>query len=375
MPPTLADAWLHDLGPFALRFSESLGIRWYGLAYAAGFLIGYLLLRGLARRGLVCIPLHRCGDVMLTVIVGVVVGGRLGYVLLYEPSLLWAFSADPPWWGVLAINRGGMASHGGIAGVILAAWRVSRGWKRPDGTVEGRCPPLHVMDVFSFLAPIGLGLGRLANFVNGELLGRIAALPGEPSPWWTVKFPQEVLTRHPSGRSEAQSRALDDLVARYALPNESREQAFAGILDRLQRGGAEGVRIAEELAPLISARHPSQLYQAAAEGLALSLSLLLVWARPRKPGVVGAWFLIVYGVLRIATEFWRLPDAHLSSPEVLGLSRGQWFSLLMVAIGAFFLVRISKRDTERLGGWLIGPHAIGSGRTATDPIEAGRDER
>src|SRR3954467_9215133 len=168
--PTLA-AWVHDLSPFVLKFSDDFGIRWYGLSYAASFLIAWLLLRWLASRGATSIPRERAGDVILMGVAGVVIGGRLGYVFFYQPALLWTFSHTPPWWGVLAINQGGMASHGGMIGVITAAWLVSRGFKTPDGQRVGRTSMLAVLDTFALLTPSGLLLGRLANFVNGELLG------------------------------------------------------------------------------------------------------------------------------------------------------------------------------------------------------------
>ncbi len=353
MTLTLADAWLHDLSPFAVRFTETLGLRWYGLAYAMGFLLGYLQLRWLAKRGLIAIPAHRSGDAILTVVVGVVVGGRLGYVLLYEPSLLWSFSSGAPWWGVLAINRGGMASHGGMIGVAFAAWRISRGWKQPDGSIEGRAPLLHIADAFAFIAPAGLFFGRVANFINGELLGRIAARPGEPAPWWSVRFPQEVLTDHDSFRSAAQEQALDQLIFREArLPNEAWETVYHRIVEQIQSGSPEGNRLAAELAPLLSARYPSQLMQAAAEGVVLAAVLWVVWAKPRKPGVVGAWFLISYGLMRVLTELVRLPDAQFAMQRVLGLSRGQWFSVLMAVIGVLLLARLRRSDAEPRGGWI-----------------------
>lgn len=353
MTLTLADAWLHDLSPFVLRFTESFGIRWYGLAYAMGFLAGYLQLRWLSKRGLVAIPPHRVGDAILTAVVGVVVGGRLGYVLFYEQPLLWSFSSHAPWWGVLAINRGGMASHGGMIGVVLAAWRISRGWKTPDGTIEGRSSLLHVGDTFAFIAPAGLFFGRLANFVNGELLGRVIAKPGETGPWWSVRFPQEVVSEHECFRTEAQSRALDMLVFREArFADEPWDVVYARIVEQIQAGGAEGKRLAAELAPLLSARYPSQLLQALAEGVVLAAVLWIVWARPRVPGVVGGWFLIAYGVMRVLTEFVRLPDAQLATQRFAGLSRGQWLSVLMVVIGAAILAWCRRAGGERWGGWL-----------------------
>ena len=361
MTLTLADAWLHDLSPFVVRFSQSFGLRWYGLAYALGFLAGYLQLRWLSKRGLIAIPPHRCGDAILTVVVGVVLGGRLGYVLFYEPSLLWSFSSGLPWWGVLAINRGGMASHGGMIGVVLAAWWLSRGWKLPDGTREGRSSMLRVADAFAFIAPAGLLFGRLANFVNGELLGRIVARPGEPAPWWSVRFPQEVLSQHDCQRTEAQSRALDLLIFREARgPDEPWDLVYERIVANIQAGGAEGRRLAGELTPLLSARYPSQLLQAAAEGIVLAAVLWIVWARPRVPGVIGAWFLIAYGLMRVLTELVRLPDANVVMPRVMGLSRGQWFSVLMGLVGVVLLVWLRRSGAERVGGWRSGKPTVPS---------------
>lgn len=167
-------SWVNDLNPFVWRISGDFGIRWYGLAYIAGFLCAWLILRHLAKRGACLIPAERLPDAMLAIMLGVLVGGRLGYVLIYQPSLLWDFSASAPWWGVLAINKGGMASHGGMAGLIFAGMWIAR---------SCRVPTLHVLDMMTLTGPIGLFLGRIANFVNGELLGRIVAAPGEdPQP-------------------------------------------------------------------------------------------------------------------------------------------------------------------------------------------------
>jgi phosphatidylglycerol:prolipoprotein diacylglycerol transferase len=109
---------------------------------------------------------------------------------------------------------------------------------------------------------------------------------------------------------------------------------------------------------LISARHPSQLYQAAAEGVGVGLALWFVARRPRVPGIVGSWFLIAYGALRIVTEFWRLPDAHLAVGRIAGLSRGQWLSALMVVIGVFFLMTLWRSKEPKMGGWM---HTASSG--------------
>ncbi len=357
-------SWLHDLSPFAVKFTEGFGLRWYGLSYAAGFVVAYLMMRWLAGRDLIRIPKDRVADAMTWLILGVVVGGRLGYALFYEPSLFVAFSKEFPFWGMLALNRGGMASHGGMIGVIIACWWISRGFKDESGRVVGKSSMLHIMDVMAIAAPPGLFFGRIANFVNGELLGKIATMPGEDGPWWAVKFPQEVLSKpmseggHAPALSESQRSALAGLVRRASLQGDSFEQGFQRVLDGLQRGSAEtSKRMAGELSPLISSRHPSQLYQALAEGVFLWVVLFLIWRRPRTPGVIASWFLIVYGVMRVMTEFWRLPDAQLAVQRIFGLSRGQWLSVLMVVAGAALLAwslnaaRRRAGGPEMLGGW------------------------
>lgn len=362
-------AWLHDLSPWIWRITPDFGVRWYGVSYLTGFVIAYFLFRWLAKRGATLVPADRVADAIILAILGVVVGGRLGYVLFYEPSLL-GFSGDFPYWGVLAINRGGMASHGGMIGVILAAWRISRGFKNDAGVLEGRCPPLHVMDVVALLAPFGLMLGRIANFVNGELLGLVVAKPGEPAPWWAVKYPQEVVqfARDQLPQTDAQFSQLQQLGLSRLSPEERAlatdpslqqldpehfrafwQMGYERLLGSLQHGSPDAHR---QLEPLISARAPSQLVQAACEGLALALVIWFVARKPRLPGVVGCWFLITYGVLRIATEFVRLPDAQLAVQRPLGLSRGQWLSSVMVAVGVFFLFWITRRGGTRLGGWM-----------------------
>lgn len=344
---TLA-AWFHDWSPFAVRISGGFGLRWYGLSYAAGFLIGWLLLRWLGKRGAVTIRPERAADAILYAVVGVVVGGRLGYVLFYEPSLLWSFSSDLPWWGLLAINRGGMASHGGMIGVIIAAFLIARGFKQPDGTRVGRTGVLRVLDALSLITPPGLMFGRIANFVNGELLGREHT--GTPAPWWTVRFPQEMLVgeRGLPARDAAEIQAIWRIIDEAGIKATRFDLAFQALLDKIQHGRHD---LAAQLEPLIHARYPSQLLQALAEGIVLGTALWLIARRPRLPGVVGAWFLILYGVLRITTEVWRLPDAQFENPRPYGLSRGQWLSACMFVAGLVGLVVVLRRGGERVGGW------------------------
>lgn len=374
-------AWLHDLSPFAIRFTDTFGVRWYGLSYVAAFVIGWLILRGLGRRGLTAIPPDRAGDAMMIVVLGTVLGGRLGYVLLgYDFPLLYTFTSDPPWWGLLAINKGGMASHGGMIGLIIAAWWISRGFRADTPAADapgriGRCGLLHVMDVLALMAPPGLLLGRLANFVNGELLGAIVSPPGKPGPWWTVQFPQELrgwvrpgvmdAHSHTPALDGDQRRALWDLVLdAYAHAGVAKGQTEA----ILWAGGREadiawqhGIDLVIEqasrhravLETILASRHPSQLYQAAAEGLILGAVLWALWAKPRAQGLIAAAFFGVYGVLRIATEVWRLPDPQLG--RTLGLSRGQWLSAGMLAVAAalaVWAIRRARGGEAKMGGWL-----------------------
>lgn len=373
-------AWLHNLSPFALRLSGSTGLRWYGLSYACGFLIAWLLMRWLAKRNATPLTAQECTDALLALVMGVVVGGRLGYVLFYDPSLLTSFTKSAPWWGVVRLNEGGMASHGGMVGVVIACWWIARsasarlssmqpqGETSQAGAWPQRVPTLHVMDLTAFVATLGLLLGRLANFVNGELLGKIVSPPGTPAPWWAVRFPQErlewfgregpagVARGHAPALSPDQEVVLDALLARVRLPTDTDYGAYVRLLNELHHGGASVSRgIAADLAPLIAARHPSQLYQAFAEGIVLTVVLWMIWKRPRTPGMIASAFLVVYGVLRVVTEFWRLPDSHLSVERIAGLSRGQWLSVVMVLAGIALAVgaKVWSRNHRypAMGGW------------------------
>lgn len=339
--------WTHDLSPVIFRVF-GLSIRWYGVSYLAGLFVAWLALRQLAKRNLVLIPTSRVEDFMMMMAIGVIAGGRLGYCLFYAPDLFITFENRLPFWGVLMTNQGGMASHGGILGVILMSWRISRGFKNADGEIEGRCPPLHVMDIAAFLVPFGMFFGRIANFINSELLGRIVAMPGQHAPWWSVRFPQEIMTGHAPELSPAQATELRRLIEIHKLPGETDTTGIEAMIARLQHGSTD---LRAQLEPLLAARHPSQLYQAVAEGIVLGLVLWFIWRRPRLPGVVGCWFLITYGVLRIGTELFRLPDDQLAVQRIAGLSRGQWLSVLMILAGTMILRIVLKRGGQKLGGW------------------------
>lgn len=330
---TLLAAWMHDLDPCAVRALGRCLVRWYGLSYIAGFLVAWWIVRLLIRRGWApWTDRAKASDLVFAVGLGAVIGGRLGYVFLYDPSLLWSFSASVPWWGVLMINHGGMASHGGMVGVIVAALVVAR---------RDKVPWRRVTDTLALAAPPGLFFGRLANFINGELLGRVVASPGQPAPWWAVRYPQEILTGHAPVLTAAQESDLARLAAEAAPTAVSRYDQYAALVTAVQHHTGD---FAARLEPLLAARHPSQLYQALAEGVVLGLVLWLIARRKPRAGAVSAAFLLVYGVLRIATEYWRLPDDHLAVSRVLGLSRGQWYSAVMILAGVILLARPGRLE-------------------------------
>lgn len=384
---------MHRIDPFAVQFWEGFGIRWYGLSYVAGFVVSYLIIRALARRGRAALPVERVADFVVTVAVGIVVGGRLGYCLFYSRPLFIEFTGDFPYWGVLAMHRGGMASHGGIIGLILACMWFARRYQVSS---------LHLMDLTTLGGTIGVVFGRLANFVNGELVGRTC----RDTLAWAVKFPQDILDwplqlkellftklnggwsgdepqrfaqfrehlldldpvmqLEPMGLAPGAWRPLVDRA--YADPDvyqhgqhatdfviEARKhvgQLLEMAVATTQSLNSTGDAVVAALAPLLPARHPSQIYQALMEGLLLCLILLLIWRAPRKPGVISGWFLVGYGLFRITGEQFRQPDYVLNQFEAMThVTRGQWLSGLMVIAGIGLLWYWSRRDVARIGGW------------------------
>ncbi len=259
--------WLHDWDPFVVQFSENWGIRWYGLAYVLGFLTASWLLGLYFKRGKSPLDPERRFNALIVFILATLVGGRLGYMLLYDLNAL----LQAPW-KIIKVWEGGMASHGGIVGLALAVWYLAR----KHGYAKGQ-----LADIVVTLGPPGVFLGRLANFINGELWGKISTVP------WAVVFP----AASPSG-----------------VP-----------------------------------RHPSQLYEAALEGLVLIIYLQLrFWKSSvarRHPGQLCGEFFLFYGLLRIVGELFREPDAGL----ILGMNRGIFYSLFMVLAGLGIIYSARKR--------------------------------
>jgi phosphatidylglycerol:prolipoprotein diacylglycerol transferase len=273
-----------QLGPF--------GIRWYALAYIAGLVLGWRLMRRLVLRPPpVATPLQ-VDDFLTWATLGVVLGGRLGYVLFYQP----AFYATHPGM-ILAVWDGGMSFHGGMLGVAAAIAIYCR---------RNGIPLLGFADRIAVCAPIGLGLGRIANFINGELWGRPAPLswPG------AMVFPNAIPVTNPSMQVY---QALSSTVCAGLDPSQC------------------------------VPRYPSELYEAFLEGLVLLIIMLLLARseslRARFGWLTGA-FLVGYGIARTTCEFFRAPDFFLRFLVVdLGLSMGQLLCIPMLLAGAWLIWR------------------------------------
>jgi phosphatidylglycerol:prolipoprotein diacylglycerol transferase len=309
---TLA-VYVHDMSPFLVRFGGNIGLRWYGLAYVGAFLCAWGIMRALARRKLGPLHLNQTSDfITWTAMFGVLLGGRLGYVLFYGFD---HFLRDPLY--VFRVWEGGMASHGGVLGIMIFTWWYSR---------KHRCSWTGLGDNLVVAATPGLFLGRIANFINGELYGRPSDVP------WAVVFPKEVL--------EVDTPAAGRVWARIAeaLPGTS---DLAAVVQTSPRPEEINRILAEELAP----RHPSQLYEGMLEGLVLFAILWLVRTRFRTPnGLVTGLFFVLYAIFRIVVEQFREPDA----PGIAMFTRGQFLSLFMLVAGAaFILAALRVRRTSQ----------------------------
>ncbi len=324
--------WLHNLSPILIELGP-LPIRWYGLSYLAGFFVAFLMVKRVCRVGVSTLKPENAADLVIAVAIGIVLGGRLGYVLLYKPEMLFEFTTTPPFWDLLAINKGGMASHGGMIGGMLGCLYYAR---------RNNHDFFYLSDLFAFTAPLGIFFGRVANFINGELLGR----PCDPDFPLAVKFPHELLDADPV--------QMQQVIATLPPPGS----IVPGLLEwdrwtiiELMQNGNAVVRNAVE--PLLTTRHPSQLYAGVMEGLIVLAILAVIWLKPRKPGVIAGAFSMTYAVMRVANEFFRMPDAHLMDKEfaTLNITRGQWLSVLLFAFGVTLIIISQKRSSTVMGGW------------------------
>ena len=320
---------VHTLDPFAIEISSGFGIRWYGISYAAGFFLGWLLLRELARRERIGLTMLQVSDLMTYLIMGVVIGGRVGHVVFYEPHLLITFHSSLPWWGLLDIHKGGMSSHGGIIGSMIASVLFAR---------RVRLPILHLFDCVAFVAPFGLCFGRLANWVNGELWGKPLpeSMQANP-PWWAVKYPAEILE---SNFPVVKLASLQSLVnPADPLPEAVYRAAYLHRTDVLAK-----------LEPLLTAYYPSNFIQAFTDGPILLLVMVIVWLNPRRPGVIAGVFLVTYGAARTTSEQFRQIDDGVFM--IGSLTLPMLLSLAMIAAGIALIVLASRQAIKPMGGLL-----------------------
>lgn len=345
----MSQAWVHNLDPFLIQFSGNIGIRWYGLAYVTGFVCAFFFMKWFSEKKISPLTVEQASDFLTSLILGVLLGGRLGYALFYSPELLTDFRPSFPFWGVLAVWEGGMASHGGFLGVFIACFYFS--WKH-----KIQFP--HLGDLTVVGAMIGIFLGRIANFINGELMGKVCA-PDFPL---AVKFPQDIYrwitynTEKLSSLKEA-ARALNvsdnswnDWISNIPAYKAQFYSLTDQIILQIQNGNSQ---VIEAVRPILEPRHPSQLYAALTEGLIPLIITMILWRKPRKPGMIGSIYIIIYSCGRIFNEQFRLPDAHISNlaEQPLGISRGQFISIWLMLLGFVFLIWSLKRKSEPLGGW------------------------
>ncbi len=285
--------------PVIVKFGP-LAIRWYALAYITGLVIGWRLVRRLARMAPAVATELQVDDFLTWATLGVVLGGRLGYVLFYQPELYLAHPAL-----IVAVWEGGMSFHGGMLGVAIAIILFCR---------RQAIPLLGFADRISIAAPIGLGLGRVANFINGELWGRPAPL-GWPG---AMVFPNAIPTSHPSPLVYA---ALRNTVCAGLAP--------------------------AQCVP----RYPSELYEALLEGVVLFAVMFVLSRREtfrEQFGLLTGIFLAGYAVARIIGECFREPDAFLGFLP-FGTTMGQVLSIPMLLVGLWLIVRARRGGTPSIG--------------------------
>lgn len=275
------DPVLISIGPLA--------IRWYALSYIVGFILFTILGRRRIAQGNSVFTKEMLDDFLTWGILGVILGGRIGYVLFYKFSDYLANPLD-----IFKVWEGGMSFHGGFLGVVVAMWLFGR---------KHNISILKLMDTVAPLVPLGLASGRIGNFINGELWGRVTEL----NAFWAMGFPQ-------ARYEDAEAAAHNPLWAEW-----------------LQQYG-------------MLPRHPSQLYQFALEGIFLFIIVWIFSKKPRPTGQTAALFLGGYGLFRFIAEFARQPDDYLGL-LTLGLSMGQWLSVPMIVLGAIGFVWFGRKNS------------------------------
>ena len=248
-----------NINPVAFHIGP-LSVHWYGLMYLVGFLGAWILLTWRARTAWRGFNAEQVSDILFYGALGIIIGGRVGYMLFYDwPN----FIAAP--WRLFMIWQGGMSFHGGLLGVVIAMWMYARKIGKALGDIT---------DFIAPVVPVGLGAGRIGNFINGELWGRVSDVP------WAMVFPG------------------------------------AGHMPR----------------------HPSQLYEFLLEGVVMFVILWIYSLKPRPRWAVSGLFSLCYGVFRFFIEFFRVPDVQVGYLAFGWLTEGQLLSLPMIFLGIFLLI-------------------------------------
>ena len=349
--------YYHQLDPFLIQFTETFGIRWYSLAYIVGVLSAYYLAFFFIKKGRLFLPASQILDIVTYGAIGAIIGGRIGYCLFYAPYLLTSFDSSFPFWGLLKIHEGGMASHGGILGLVISQLIYS---------YYRKVPFLALMDLAALGGSIGLFLGRIANFINGELYGRVV----ENKALLGVKFPSEIfLWIEQSKNYKEQLLSLKSLLPNLSqIPNFSPRLPSSymwedWVQQLAQTGSAYRAQITQVchwivensahpqiragLEPLLFIRHPSQFYQSFFGGLIPLIVICILWSKPRSAGTVAISWVFIYLLGRIFTEFFRLPDAEIGY-QLFNLTRGQWLSFfLLILLSTIYFTFFYGRDSKK----------------------------
>ncbi|MGI9088569.1 MAG: prolipoprotein diacylglyceryl transferase [Chthoniobacterales bacterium] len=302
--------YLHNLDPFIFHITDTFGPRWYGLAYVLAFICGYGLLAWLSKKGYADIHLAQVGDyITWAALFGVMIGGRLGYVLFYKPQML-----QHPL-SILRVWEGGMSSHGGMLGLIIFTFFYARKY---------HISYTNLGDNLCVVAPIGLFFGRCANFINGELYGRATHVS------WAMQFPKEILEPENSAIAERAVALCQQFDPLLTTP------------EAVLRALSVNPKVEPVLRTVLTPRHPSQFYEALLEGVALFAILWFVRTRMRTPnGFITGVFMCCYAIFRIIVEYFREPDA-----TMIGVfTRGQFFSFFLIALGIGFIIYAKMRPT------------------------------
>ncbi|MGC8552818.1 MAG: prolipoprotein diacylglyceryl transferase [Phycisphaerae bacterium] len=353
--------FIETFSPFIVRWGHTnFGIRWYGTAYLTGFIVGYLLLRKLVREGRLQLPLEKLMDFVLFVaIFGVVIGGRLGEAVLYRPHMFTEFTSSFPYWQLLALQDGGMSAHGGIIGVLVATWIFAR---------RNKINFLNLIDGGAMVAPIGIGFGRIANFINGELYGHVWHSP------WAWQFPSELiyppqLKIEPTIKPGAVSHLAEQVLARHPnlAPQMATPESMRMTLLNMARDGHPFV--VAQLRHILPPRIPSQLIEASLEGLLLFIICWCIGRYWRKAGMASGAFAVFYPIMRIIGEQFRVGD---QPKRIFGhwISLGIIYSVPMLILGLVYWIWMMRRPAPQPAPATV-PAATASRNPPMQAVERG----